>query len=593
MKTCKYSLLFITVSAIFFLAVFAYFYFFSSYHLVYQEQTHLFLFNAGYLASFLEKPGGLALYAGSFLIQFCTDPIAAALITTLQCVALFLISVKILKKFNVSGVIWSFIPVLLLNALQSYHLYLPGTTIGLLLSLLYFLTYISVKSHKYRYLTGAAGIIVLYFTAGSFAYLAALLSIIHELSFSDSPGRFFAVPAYILLSFLIPVVSSKMIFYTNPGETWLPVMPFDLKRPLMPFLYCLLIYFPVMLISTRLWKAVRNTSFNSSWNWKTITAGLLVFALLTFLVIRFAYDKRTEILLRIDHHVQKQEWDRALEYSFLYPGSNQLVLFYGNLAMYKTGQMGDKMFHLPQTGISGLLLEWKRNEVTPFFGGEVFYHLGYTSEAYRWAFEAMVAIGLNPRSLKRLVITSLIKDETRIAQHYINILNETLFYREWARHYQELLDDPDLLAKDKEITEKRYFHMHTDILASLDGRDIGLLRMLQDHPDNRMAFEYYMASLLLTRDLDKFAENVYRLKDLGYTYIPVHYEEAMLAYLDHAKKNIVPAGYSISQETFIRLSGYVDIFNSSSNRNSAARSLYPNYGGTYWFYMNFTNIETP
>jgi hypothetical protein len=105
-----------------------------------------------------------------------------------------------------------------------------------------------------------------------------------------------------------------------------------------------------------------------------------------------------------------------------------------------------------------------------------------------------------------------------------------------------------------------------------------------------MAFEYYMASLLLNRDLDAFAGNIFRIKDLGYSYIPVHYEEAMLAYMDHTKKNIVPDGYSISSETLKRLSGYLKIFNSARDRNQAARSLYKDYGGTYWFYMNFVNI---
>lgn len=591
MRTGKNSLLVWITVAIFFLAHFAYFRFLNSYHLVYQEQTQLFLYNQEYFSSFMVKPGGLSSYLGAFLIQFYRNSTAAALIVTLLSIALFSVSKSILNHFGIKGILWSFIPVIMLAALQSNQLYLTGTTIGLLISSLFFLIYVSAENHKFRYLLGFAGCTVLYFIAGSFLFLAAALCVIHELAFSDNPRRFMISPGYILICILIPVISSKLIYYINPQETWLSLMPFQLKRSMFHFLYALLLYFPLLLIIIRIWKATSFAGLLPGWNWKNILAGIIVLISLSFILIKYAYDKKTDILLRIDHHVMNGEWDKALEYSFRYPGTNQIVLYYGNMAMYKTGQMGDRMFHLPQAGIDGLLLEWRRNEIAPFFGGEVFYQLGYISEAYRWAFEAMVATGQNPRSLKRLVLTSLIQDEAPVAQHYINILNETLFYRKWAQHYQKYLNIPGLILKDKEIMDKRYFLMHTDIFASTTGRDAGLLQLLKDHPDNRMSFEYYMASLLLNKDLDRFVMELYRLKELGYSNIPVHYEEAMLAYMDQTKKNIVPSGYSISSETLIRLSAFINTFNSSgSDRNLAARSLYKDFGGTYWFYLNFANI---
>jgi len=541
---------------------------------------------------FLSKPGGFCCWLGTFFVQFYQNPFMAALIVTLFSFALFLVSTIILSHYRIKGILWSMIPVIFLAALQSHHLYLPETTAGLLISLSFFALYISVLNHNYRYLSGFIGCSLLYFISGGLAFLAFILCIIHELIFSTAPKRFIVSLGYIILSILIPLISSKLVYYVKTEEIWLYLIPFHLKKSLHPFIYSILLYYPLLLIISKFRSIITKKESQAQWNLKTMLAGIIITGSLIFCIAKFVYDKKTEILLSIDYNIQNGQWNKALENSFKYPGSNQLILYLGNMAMYKTGQMGDKMFHLPQVGIHGLWLEWKRNEVAPFLGGEVFYQLGYISEAYRWAFEAMVAIGQNPRSLKRLVITSIIRDDVSVAQHYINILNKTLFYRKWAQRYQKFLDNPDLLVRDKEIMEKRHFEMHTDILASLEGRDIGLLKLLQDHPDNRMAFEYYMASLMLNKDLDAFASNVYRLGDLGYSYIPVHYEEAMLAYMDHTKKNIVPAGYSISRETLMRLSGYLEIYNSTRDRNSAARSLYKEYGGTYWFYMNFVNAET-
>ena len=156
----------------------------------------------------------------------------------------------------------------------------------------------------------------------------------------------------------------------------------------------------------------------------------------------------------------------------------------------------------------------------------------------------------------------------------------TLFYKKWARHYLSYLINPERLEEDKEISEKRHFEIHSDFINS-DNVGVRLPQLLADHPDNRMAFEYYMASLLLEKNLGDFAENIYRLKDLGYKSIPVHYEEALLAYMSLAQKNIVPVGYTISQTTLKRLSDYTGtIYSIGSNAKITAREMYNKFGKT-------------
>jgi hypothetical protein len=578
-------------TAMFFIAYFAFFFLFNCYHLIYQEQTQLFLFNKYYFSSFLMKMGGICSYLGVFFTQYYQNPFAAAAIVTIAGFFLFLISASILRHHGINGIIWPMMPVIIIAALQCHQLYLFGTTIGLLISTFFFSLYISLKNSAWRYLAGSAGCSLLCLISGGFGMLAFSLCIIHELFFSENRNRFIVVIIYFILAIIVPVLSSRLIFYVKGEAIWLSLIPLDLKKSLHPFIYAMLLYLPLLIAFSGLWRIFSRKEFRSEWTWKTVPAGIFIISTLSFYVFRFVYDVKTEMLLKIDHLVQKGDWSKVLESSFAYPGTNQLVLYYGNMAMYKTGQMGDKMFHLPQVGIHGLWLEWKRNEITPFLGGELYYQLGYMSEAYRWAFESMEAVGENPRSLKRLVITSMVTGDTALARHYINILDETLFYRKWAHHYQYLLNNPELLIHDKEIMEKRHFNLHSDIFADVNSQDIGLLQLLEDHPDNRMAFEYYMAQNLLNKNIDGFVSQIGRLRELGYTHIPVHYEEAMLVYMSHSEKDIVPAGYSLSRETIGLLSGYVEIINNyGNNRNKTSQMLFPKYGGTYWYYLNFFNL---
>lgn len=63
-----------------------------------------------------------------------------------------------------------------------------------------------------------------------------------------------------------------------------------------------------------------------------------------------------------------------------------------NLALGKTGQLGERMFQFYQNGTGGLLPDFVRDFNVPLMVNEVYYHLGMINTAQRFTFEAMEAI---------------------------------------------------------------------------------------------------------------------------------------------------------------------------------------------------------
>jgi hypothetical protein len=241
----------------------------------------------------------------------------------------------------------------------------------------------------------------------------------------------------------------------------------------------------------------------------------------------------------------------------------------------------------PQTGTSGLMLKRERSS-SFFFGGEVFYYLSYTSEANRWAFESMIAGGLNPRALKRLVTTCIINEDSEIARKYLYLLNQTLFYRKFTKKYVNYLRNPELADKDPDISRNRNLMIHSDFVSNEN--DLNLLELLKDHPENKMAYEYFIASLLLDKRLDAFAIYILRIRDYGYTKMPAHIEEALILYNSYEKKNILPAGFSFQPESVSRFRDFITRCNSyKGNSELAAKELKRTYGNTYWYYLQFIN----
>ncbi len=47
---------------------------------------------------------------------------------------------------------------------------------------------------------------------------------------------------------------------------------------------------------------------------------------MAFTVYKLAYNKMAEMMLGIDHYVQKAEWNKVLKLSDRYPGYNTLVI---------------------------------------------------------------------------------------------------------------------------------------------------------------------------------------------------------------------------------------------------------------------------
>ncbi len=575
----------------FFLMYFIYLYVYNRYHLVYQEQNQLFRYSFDYFSTFISKPGGLSQYIGKFFTQFYYYRLLSALIVMLIAFVIYVITLGIFRHYGFFSPIWGLIPVMLLVALQSHHNYTIENTLDFLIVLVFFKIYISFQNEKTRYSSGIAGIIFLYYLFGGYVLLTILLCVIHEIFFHSKSYRLYIIAIYIALGFIIPYIAWKYFFFINKNYAWFYPLPFHIGTTTKHLSYLFWGVYPVSLIFFSLYTKMSNKILDIKvWNLKFELAGILLLIGMGFFVKKPIYDYKNEIFLGIDYCIQNSQWESALKLAKKYPGTNRIVTYYTNIALCKTGQLSDQMFHYNQIGSKGLYLSWKPDEITPVHGGELYYLLSYNNEAYRWAFEALQAVGPNPRSYKQLVKTSIINKNYAIAKKYLNILDQTLFYRSWARHYRELINNEKLLSKDSEIKEKRKFIVSSDFWTNDDRFDLLMLTLLKNHPDNRIVFEYYMAFLLLRKNIDMFVNNLYHLKDMGYKRIPIHYEEALLAYLSYAhKKDVIPEGYSIRPSTNQLFQSYINEFKQYRNNPLAGQALYKMFGNTYWFYFHFYN----
>lgn len=133
-----------------------------------------------------------------------------------------------------------------------------------------------------------------------------------------------------------------------------------------------------------------------------------------------------------DYWASTCQWQQIIQSAEQNNPDTPLSVVCLNLALGKTGQLGERMFQFFQNGTDGLIPDFVRDYTIPLTVNEVYFHLGMINTSQRYVFEAMEA---NPsyhkstRCIRRLAETNLLNGEYKVAAKYLNLLKHTLFIK--------------------------------------------------------------------------------------------------------------------------------------------------------------------
>ena len=209
-------------------------------------------------------------------------------------------------------------------------------------------------------------------------------------------------------------------------------------------------------------------------------------------------------LKELDHYRATENWEAILAMPDL--PTDQVVVYtnYQNLALAATGRLGDEFMDRGQTGPTGLQQVWQGLQFESDILSDIFMVQGHVAMAQKMAFIAMqYNHGLmHGRLMLRLIETNLILKEDGVAEKYIRLLEQTLFYADRARAYRKFLGHPELVSADPRLGELQRCTEGCDI-ATNDMVD-GLEQICRANPNHKAAFHYLGAYHLMSNDLEAF-----------------------------------------------------------------------------------------
>ena len=572
---------------IIFTLAFVYFFFFGKYVLAFQETQSLFVFSGEYLHQHLLKPGALLEYTSRFLMQFYAGRFSGSIILSaviaLPAVLILVISKRLIPGISNAALFLMLIPSSLLLVLQANYFHMMEHNLGFLVILFYYLVLIS-STKKYHRAVVLILFPLVYYLAGAYIMIFAGMFIIHQLFIEKEKAGYIYSLLILLVAAITFFISWKVIFY-QPVQQFI-FFPFPLlESPSYKVTFIVLglyiVFYPLICR-----KIVHLNHGRLNRRIYSLICVSIIFVV-TGLFLYRTYNPQTARVIELQRLIFREKWDDAIKYQEKYPARNLIGQYFYNIALSETDQLCDRLFFGSQDfGAGSLVLPWGDEHLNR--GAYFYYSIGLINEAHRWAYEEMVVYGYRPQNIKLLAKTSLINGDYRMARKYINILKRTIYYRDWAKKFEKMADNPALISSDPELGAKLKILPKSNFFIKFNEPQNNLPLLLEAQPDNRKAFEYYLAGLLLTKNVEVAVNNIKKMKEIGYTRIPRHIEEAALIYYNSTRVFPDLGGLTISSETQARFDQYFAAYINGRNNPSLLKDkMQKKFGNTFWFYFHF------
>jgi hypothetical protein len=593
----------LVAAPLFYLAFFLYSFVVVNPVLIFHYQQLGFSFTNRFLQEFLQYPGGIAEYLSLFLFQLTSISLAGSLLYTLLAFLVVTLTRSLIPvAFKNLGVVLSFLPAVFIAGLManySFHLVFFVSMV-LILAFLKILDLLTKSQMRFApfLIVVLILLVIAYYAIGGFYFMIFALSALLYL-FAEGSTKTRTTAIIVLIGcVLIPLVSLKALFYINPKDAFLKIIPYYYSYIPGVLFYCLYLYMPLLLFVTHFlfsFSAIRDRmSFPGGEKSSLAISQYAVIFIAGFLICFLTFPVKQKHKIQVDYYSYTGQWNDLLTLVREYPSEDRLIQFHTNRALYHTGKLHEQMFDYPQTmGVDGLFL-------TRFLMPEILVpttqlciDMGYINEAIHWGNEAISQNENSPQILEQLILANIIAMNYQSAQLYINNLKSNPLFRKSAIRYEQYIHGGNYTEIDSLVKAKRKIMPSADFVVKRNTPQIDLINLL-NNKDNKMAYEYLQAYFLLKNDVASFVQYFPMGKKYDYQHMPVLFQEAMALYTYELRRRgkDLPK-LKLDKDVIQRFNNYLSVIQSHNGDLQSAKSeLGKSFGNTYWFYVHYLSPVT-
>ena len=326
---------------------------------------------------------------------------------------------------------------------------------------------------------------------------------------------------------------------------------------------------------------------------QAVFAGVaLLLSIAALLRIPSHIDRKYYDMLRLNHYVVAEDWDSILSDKTA-RHENFLMMNVRNLALSHKGQLLDKLFDYPQSGFMSLVAgdEFSDRIVDVIeLHSHIYYQMGNVAHSQNKAFDASVGVRYGaPSMVMRLIKTNLAWGAYGVAGKYISEMEKTWGYRKEARELRRFLWNEEAVMADPALSRLKASIPHADHFVGMDPHE-DLEFILRMNPDDKAARDYYVAFMLLAKDVEglkAYIENDPRACNPDGS-LHQHLQEAVLVYSEEDEAYCREHG--VTDATFTRYQAFKKRFLELGASNGNPVRDMKSFSDTYWYYFMFKKI---
>lgn len=536
--------------------------------LQYESAESFFLFGAEFFGQWLDRPGGMLLYTGRFLRQFYHYEWLGALVAAVSITASVAAFALVLARLG-RGVFH-----LSLTAAALLVLHIQGTdlTPGLFVVSVVFLGYLALGPGRAGRGYALLATPLLYWVAGGYFWFFAFW-VLAAAPKGRAPGPVFRL-AYAAAVACIPFIAYRWVFPMS--------LSVALRHPLYPEGSALALAFCAYLLLMPLWARLPIPALA-----RAKAAGILQAALLAVAVILLlasSFDPTMRHFAGYHRLYKDGRWEALLQRAAADEAPSRMSQFLANYALYRKGRLLDELFSYPQIwGTHGLVLSFSEdpeNLRSAMYNSDLLFEMGHTNAAFRMAYNQMNQ-GKTYANLRRVAECGIVNGNYANADKYLNILERSLFHRDFALRQKRLIA---AAQSDAGLAAKRALRPTMELDLKL-GEFAALLCLVESNPANRMAFDYLIAWCMLDKTLiPRLAQNLDGFAEAGYDALPVHCQEALLTWRRNAGTGTADGAPEVDPQVEARFRRFGKEVQQYPSRAEARRGLRGEFGGSYMYY---------
>jgi len=561
------------------------------------ENLSLFVYDVPFFLSKVSQPGGILLYISCFFTQFTYYPWLGAIIITafLQLIQwLTHKSFMFTRKYFIFSYIPSFVLLIIITDagrslyLMSHVEYIFTNLLGIFALLLayYCYTRIEIKKNRATYLCCVLPFIFFCISGSCAIYFCVLVFLSgfmglkrkHELVVSLLVLALYFALFFVAAYFVYPYSAHyQVLFGIHPIFSSSQSLENLTPHLILP------VYFLLILIIQRFFPWGDKIYSYPRWTYINLI-GLFLLCIITASAANGYDDFRYEMV--IDRSIQDKNFDRALRVGKDAPHPTREMTVLRNFALAQSGKMGEGLFEYTQNFASdGLFLDYVNDKPVHPVGSSIYFYLGAQQLAFRWS----VKNYLEKESSFRMVSNFL--PIAIVDKNWVNVakigkkLQNTLFHKDLGQEAEDISTRHTLTDKYKDLEDiEKRVSTKLYVFPKQGDYSIFLDHFYHENPHNPVAFDYYMASLLLDKKLVCFVSEVSAYTLFYQKALPKHYREALLLnnYL-HPDSTFSIKDRDLEEKftDFLKLKS--EQHSKQAERNYMRRA----FGNTYWWYYMY------